>query len=168
MKILQYKSHILVDILDHVEMTSFLYIYSSEAVKMSNWFPKLCESSRIKREISKQIVAEGIQERQKLTDIHEKKKTELEKQHEDVRTQFEEDKQKVSYSNSGIFNKKTTLNSITKICSIWYCLEWLYQMYKFTKFSCIYIYLAITWPDIFSAQFSNEKVASLKMRQWLI
>lgn len=36
MKILQYKSHILVDILDHVEMTSFLYIYSSEAVKMSN------------------------------------------------------------------------------------------------------------------------------------
>lgn len=52
------------------------------------------ELSRIKREISKQIVAEGIQERQKLTDIHEKKKTELEKQHEDVRTQFEEDKQK--------------------------------------------------------------------------
>ncbi|XP_037772909.1 1-phosphatidylinositol 4,5-bisphosphate phosphodiesterase classes I and II-like isoform X6 [Penaeus monodon] len=52
------------------------------------------ELSRIKREISKQIVAEGIQERQKLTDIHEKKKTELEKQHEDVRAQFEEDKQK--------------------------------------------------------------------------
>ncbi|XP_042864146.1 1-phosphatidylinositol 4,5-bisphosphate phosphodiesterase classes I and II-like isoform X2 [Penaeus japonicus] len=52
------------------------------------------ELSRIKREISKQIVAEGIQERQKLTDIHKKKKTELEKQHEDVRSQFEEEKQK--------------------------------------------------------------------------
>ncbi|XP_068231342.1 1-phosphatidylinositol 4,5-bisphosphate phosphodiesterase classes I and II isoform X9 [Palaemon carinicauda] len=52
------------------------------------------ELSRKKREISKQIVAEGIQERQKLTDVHDKKKTELEKQHEEVRNQFEEEKQR--------------------------------------------------------------------------
>ncbi|XP_069955490.1 1-phosphatidylinositol 4,5-bisphosphate phosphodiesterase classes I and II isoform X4 [Cherax quadricarinatus] len=52
------------------------------------------ELSRKKREISKQIVAEGIQERQRLTDIHDKKKAELEKQHEEIRIQFEEAKQK--------------------------------------------------------------------------
>ncbi|KAK7073957.1 hypothetical protein SK128_018494, partial [Halocaridina rubra] len=52
------------------------------------------ELSRKKREISKQIVAEGIQERQKLTDIHDKKKAELEKQHEEIRNQYEEEKQK--------------------------------------------------------------------------
>lgn len=50
---------------------------------------------RKKREISKQIVEEGIKERQRLTDIHDKKKLELEKQHEDIRTQFEEEKSKV-------------------------------------------------------------------------
>lgn len=52
------------------------------------------ELSRKKREISKQIVAEGIQERQRLTDIHDKKKAELEKQHEEIRNQFEEEKQR--------------------------------------------------------------------------
>ncbi|XP_045617004.1 1-phosphatidylinositol 4,5-bisphosphate phosphodiesterase classes I and II isoform X3 [Procambarus clarkii] len=52
------------------------------------------ELSRKKREISKQIVAEGIQERQRLTDIHDKKKTELEKQHEEIRILFEEEKLK--------------------------------------------------------------------------
>ncbi|XP_063602433.1 1-phosphatidylinositol 4,5-bisphosphate phosphodiesterase classes I and II-like isoform X3 [Penaeus indicus] len=66
------------------------------------------ELSRIKREISKQIVAEGIQERQKLTDIHEKKKTELEKQHEDVRAQFEDDKQKARNNIDMEYEEKRT------------------------------------------------------------
>ncbi|XP_045109781.1 1-phosphatidylinositol 4,5-bisphosphate phosphodiesterase classes I and II-like isoform X4 [Portunus trituberculatus] len=52
------------------------------------------EFNRKKREISKEVVEKGIKERQQLTDIHDKKKLELEKQHEDIRNQFEEERSK--------------------------------------------------------------------------
>lgn len=66
------------------------------------------ELSRKKREISKQIVAEGIQERQKLTDVHDKKKTELEKQHEEVRNQYEEEKRRARDSIESDYEERMT------------------------------------------------------------
>ena len=41
------------------------------------------------------LVNRGIQERQRLTDIYEKKKEDLEKKQEDVRKKLDEDKEKV-------------------------------------------------------------------------
>ncbi|KAG7169145.1 1-phosphatidylinositol 45-bisphosphate phosphodiesterase beta-3-like, partial [Homarus americanus] len=64
------------------------------------------ELSRKKREISKQIVAEGIQERQRLTDIHDKKKAELEKQQEEIRNQYEEEKQRARNAIETEFEEK--------------------------------------------------------------
>ena len=41
------------------------------------------------------FVTEGTQRRERLTNIWEKKKLDLEKQHEEVRDSFEEEKKKV-------------------------------------------------------------------------
>ena len=44
------------------------------------------------------LVARGIQERQRLTDLYDKKKEDLEKKHDDIRRKFEEDRDKVHTS----------------------------------------------------------------------
>ncbi|KAF2361492.1 Phospholipase C phosphatidylinositol-specific Y domain [Trinorchestia longiramus] len=52
------------------------------------------ELERKKREMRQGLVVKGIQERQRLTDLYEKKKEELEKKQEDVRKKFEEEREK--------------------------------------------------------------------------
>lgn len=46
----------------------------------------------MKREIASAMVEKGVQERVRLTQIYEKKKEELERQHAHVRQMFEEEK----------------------------------------------------------------------------
>lgn len=53
------------------------------------------EFDRMKREVAKSTVEKGVNECTRLTKIYEKKKMELEKQHEDVRQKFEEEKNTV-------------------------------------------------------------------------
>ena len=55
------------------------------------------ELDRIKREVAKSTVEKGVNECTRLTKVYEKKRLELEKQHEDIRLKFEEEKTKVSY-----------------------------------------------------------------------
>lgn len=50
---------------------------------------------RIKREVSSSMVDKGVHERMRLTQIYEKRKEELEKQHQEVRHQLEEEKNRV-------------------------------------------------------------------------
>lgn len=62
---------------------------------------------RIKREVSSSIVEKGVNERVRLAQIYEKKTEELEKQHEEIRQNFNDLKNKVSieivsYKNSGL------------------------------------------------------------------
>ncbi|KAG8225967.1 hypothetical protein J437_LFUL006196 [Ladona fulva] len=52
------------------------------------------EMIRIKREVAKSMVEKGVNERKKLTHIYAKKTEELERQHEEVRLRFEEEKNK--------------------------------------------------------------------------
>lgn len=49
----------------------------------------------MKREVAKSTVEKGVNECTRLTKIYEKKRMELEKQHEDVRQKFEEEKLRV-------------------------------------------------------------------------
>jgi len=57
------------------------------------------ELERIKREVAKSTVEKGVNECTRLTKIYDKKRTELEKQHEDVRQRLEEERAKVCASN---------------------------------------------------------------------
>lgn len=50
---------------------------------------------RKKREVCQDLVAKGTQERQRLIEIFEKRKTDLEKQYDAVRQKFTEEKAKV-------------------------------------------------------------------------
>jgi len=51
---------------------------------------------RIKREVSSSMVEKGVNERVRLAQIYEKKTEELEKQHEEIRQNFNDLKKKVS------------------------------------------------------------------------
>lgn len=51
---------------------------------------------RMKREVASSLVERGVAERVRLTQAYEKKKTELQKQHDIVKTQFNDHKAKVS------------------------------------------------------------------------
>lgn len=51
----------------------------------------------MKREVAKSTVEKGVNECTRLTKIYEKKRMELEKQHEDVRQKFEEEKVRVGF-----------------------------------------------------------------------
>lgn len=53
------------------------------------------EFDRMKREVAKSTVEKGVNECTRLTKIYEKKRLELEKQHEEVRQKFEDEKSKV-------------------------------------------------------------------------
>ncbi|XP_016837746.1 1-phosphatidylinositol 4,5-bisphosphate phosphodiesterase classes I and II isoform X1 [Nasonia vitripennis] len=53
------------------------------------------EFDRMKREVAKSTVEKGVNECTRLTKMYEKKRMELEKQHEDVRHKFEEEKARV-------------------------------------------------------------------------
>lgn len=49
----------------------------------------------MKREVAKSTVEKGVNECTRLTTIYEKKKSDLERQHEEVRQKLEEEKTKV-------------------------------------------------------------------------
>lgn len=53
------------------------------------------EFDRMKREVGKSIVERGVNECSKLSSLYERKKKDLEKQHEDVRQKLEDEKNKV-------------------------------------------------------------------------
>ncbi|XP_018349687.1 PREDICTED: 1-phosphatidylinositol 4,5-bisphosphate phosphodiesterase classes I and II isoform X4 [Trachymyrmex septentrionalis] len=53
------------------------------------------ELERIKREVAKSTVEKGVNECTRLTKIYDKKRTELERQHEEVRQKLEEERAKV-------------------------------------------------------------------------
>lgn len=55
-----------------------------------------CSVYRIKREVSSSMVEKGVNERVRLAQIYEKKTEELEKQHEEIRQNFNDLKKKVS------------------------------------------------------------------------
>lgn len=50
----------------------------------------------MKREVASSLVERGVAERVRLTQANEKKKTELQKQHDIVKAQFSEHKEKVT------------------------------------------------------------------------
>ena len=54
------------------------------------------ELDRIKREVDQLTVQKGVNECTKITQVYEKKKMELERQHEEVRQKLQEEKTKVS------------------------------------------------------------------------
>lgn len=51
---------------------------------------------RMKREVASSLVERGVAERVRLTQAYEKKKTELQKQHDNVKTQLNDHKERVS------------------------------------------------------------------------
>lgn len=53
------------------------------------------ELDRMKREVAKSTVEKGVNECTRLTTIYERKKSELERQHEEVRQKLEDEKTKV-------------------------------------------------------------------------
>lgn len=50
----------------------------------------------MKREVASSLVERGVAERVRLTQAYEKKKTELQKQHDTVKTQLNDHREKVS------------------------------------------------------------------------
>jgi len=57
------------------------------------------ELERIKREVAKSTVEKGVNECTRLTKIYDKKRAELERQHEEVRQRLEEERAKVRAPN---------------------------------------------------------------------
>lgn len=53
------------------------------------------EFDRMKREVAKTTIEKGVNECGRLTDIYDKKKAELESQHEEIRQKLEEERNKV-------------------------------------------------------------------------
>lgn len=49
----------------------------------------------MKREVASSLVERGVAERTRLTQAYDKKKTDLQKQHDSVKSQFTEHKEKV-------------------------------------------------------------------------
>lgn len=59
---------------------------------------KMCfypNARRMKREVASSLVERGVAERVRLTQAYDKKKTELQKQHDAVKAQLDEHKEKV-------------------------------------------------------------------------
>lgn len=63
------------------------------------------ELDRMKREVAKSTVEKGVHEYTRLNEIHDKRKVELERQHEEVRQRLEEERAKVY--NISVFICKT-------------------------------------------------------------
>lgn len=53
---------------------------------------------RIKREVDAAMVERGVHERVRLTTLYDRKREELEKQHEQVRQSLEEERAKVRFA----------------------------------------------------------------------
>lgn len=53
----------------------------------------------MKREVASSMVEKGVNERMRLTQIYEKRKEELEKQQQEIKLLFEEEKNKVKIKN---------------------------------------------------------------------
>ncbi|XP_034950474.1 1-phosphatidylinositol 4,5-bisphosphate phosphodiesterase classes I and II isoform X2 [Chelonus insularis] len=66
-----------------------------ELKQLSKVHKDKAELKRMKREVSKTTVEKGVNERTRLTQIYEKKRSELERQHEEVRQRLIEEKNKV-------------------------------------------------------------------------
>ncbi|XP_028966613.1 1-phosphatidylinositol 4,5-bisphosphate phosphodiesterase classes I and II [Galendromus occidentalis] len=64
------------------------------------------ELDRIKRELQNKMIGEAVAERQKMGCVLEKKRKELEKQHEDVRRRFEEEKSDAAIQHQKQYNDK--------------------------------------------------------------
>ncbi|KAL7642933.1 UNVERIFIED_CONTAM: hypothetical protein RMT77_006222 [Armadillidium vulgare] len=81
------------------EMKKRQHEYHKEQIKIltKSTTDKL-ELERKKREVCQDLVTKGTQDRQRLIEIYERKKTDLEKQHEDIRQKFKEEKLK-AYEN---------------------------------------------------------------------
>lgn len=54
------------------------------------------ELDRMKREVAKNTVEKGVNECTRLTEIYEKRRAELEREHEEVRQRLEEERNKVN------------------------------------------------------------------------
>ncbi|XP_015521246.2 1-phosphatidylinositol 4,5-bisphosphate phosphodiesterase classes I and II [Neodiprion pinetum] len=64
------------------------------------------ELDRVKRELAKSTVERGVNECTKLKEIYEKKRVELERQHEEVRQRLEEEKAKVKAALQAEYNNR--------------------------------------------------------------
>lgn len=70
----------------------------------------------MKREVASSLVERGVAERVRLTQAYEKNKTELQKQHDIVKTQLNDHKEKVSKNNQHHFPiAKTVSNQTIKL-----------------------------------------------------
>lgn len=58
------------------------------------------EFERMKREVASTVVEKGVAERVRLTDNYEKRREELQKQHDAVRTTLQDQKEKVNFLES--------------------------------------------------------------------
>ncbi|XP_022668892.1 1-phosphatidylinositol 4,5-bisphosphate phosphodiesterase classes I and II-like isoform X3 [Varroa destructor] len=67
------------------------------------------ELDRIKRELQQKMIGEAVTERQKMSCILEKKKKELEKQHEEVRRRLEEERSQATVQYQRQYNDKCSL-----------------------------------------------------------
>lgn len=70
------------------------------------------ELDRMKREVAKSTVEKGVNECTRLTKIYDKKRAELERQHEEVRQKLEEERAKVRFL---AYNVTKTKNKKEKI-----------------------------------------------------
>lgn len=64
------------------------------------------ELDRMKREVAKTTVEKGVNECTRLTQIYDKKRSELERDHEDVRQRLDEERNKVKINKNFEFNRK--------------------------------------------------------------
>lgn len=78
------------------------------------------ELDRMKREVAKSTVEKGVNERTRLTKLYDKKRAELEQQHEAVRIKFEEEKLRVTFKQKrSLFLRKNQFWSYQKFTFIW-------------------------------------------------
>lgn len=59
----------------------------------------------MKREVASSLVERGVAERVRLTQAYDKKRTELQKQHDAVKTALQDHKAKVKYTKIELLNK---------------------------------------------------------------
>ncbi|RZF39598.1 hypothetical protein LSTR_LSTR001119 [Laodelphax striatellus] len=76
----------------------------TEVKELSKGHKDKDEVMRMKREVASTIVEKGVHERMRLTQIYEKKREELERQHQEVRNQFEEERSKAKAAISQEFD----------------------------------------------------------------
>lgn len=75
-----------------IEITCFLLFKVKQLAKVHK---DKAELDRMKREVAKSTVEKGVNECTRLTNIYDKKRAELERQHEEVRQRLEEERAKV-------------------------------------------------------------------------